>query len=517
VTTTEASGTSSSQSPALDLGTGLIAAGSLALAGAVVVGRGVVPAAALLIALSALVAWHHSILAWHSLLRLVLAIVLFIPVNRYTLPVELPFGLDLYRVAVALVMLVWLASLLVDPDVHLRRTPLDGPVGLIVAASLGSVAVNYGRVAPLASAVFKALIVFVSFIILYYFICSVVTTVAEVYRGAQFVVGSAAVIGFFAIVEQRTGFNVFDHVRNVFPFLQFQGGGLAFRDGLVRATGPADHPIALGVLFAMAFPLGFALAKSRSPVWWAPTSLILIGVLASGSRTPFLALVTAGIALLWLRPSDVRSLLPLAIPMLIVIKIVAPGSIATLKNSFLPAPGQQGLIASQHQTAADPTLISGRANFKPRLIEGMRRPVLGQGLGTRQTGFDNPLRNAPILDNQWLGTFLDIGLLGVVGWLWLISRIVRRLGGIARTRGSPDGLLAAGFVASILGFAVAMLTYDSLAFIQEAVIFWVVLALAATLVALQPKTSAPSSEPEVLRTTLSGRSRSWRADQNALE
>ena len=179
--------------------------------------------------------------------------------------------------------------------------------------------------------------------------------------------------------------------------------------------------------------------------------------------------------------------------MLIVIKIVAPGSIATLKDSFFPSSGQ-GLIASQRTLAADPTLISGRANFKPRLIEGMRRPLLGQGLGTRQTGVNNPLRNAPILDNQWLGTFLDIGLLGIAGWLWLIVRIVRRLGRIARTRGSPDGFLAAGFVASITGFAVAMLTYDSLAFIQEAVMLWVILALAATLVAVQPKsrTSAPA-------------------------
>ena len=124
----------------------------------------------------------------------------------------------------------------------------------------------------------------------------------------------------------------------------------------------------------------------------------------------------------------------------------------------------------------------------------MRRPLLGQGLGTRQTGVDNPLRNAPILDNQWLGTFLDIGLLGVAGWLWLIVRIVRRLGRVARTRGSPDGLLAAGFVASITGFAVAMLTYDSLAFVQETFVFWVLLALAAMLIAVHPETEASSPE-----------------------
>jgi hypothetical protein len=342
--------------------------------------------------------------------------------------------------------------------------------------------------------VLKELVVFLSFVLLYYFISSVVTTSSGVYVITQFVVCGVAVVAFFAIVEQRTGFNVFDHVGSVLPILQFDGGKLNTRFGLVRATASADHPIALGVLFAMAFPLGLALAKSRSAVWWAPTSLILIGILASGSRTPFVALTVAGVTLLLLRPHDIRPLLPLAIPMLIVIKIVAPGSVATLKDSFFPS-GGQSVLASQHDVAADPTLISGRANFKPRLIEGMRRPLLGQGLGTRQTGFNNPLRNAPILDNQWLGTFLDTGLLGIAGWLWLIVRIVRRLGRVASTRGSPDGLLAAGFAASIIGFAFGMITYDSFAFIQEAVILWVVLALAAKLVAVHAEKRASSSEP----------------------
>jgi hypothetical protein len=410
--------------------------------------------------------------------------VLFVPESRYSLGLDLPLDLDIWQVALLLVVLGWLGALLVDPKVQFRRTPLDGPIALIAAASLGSIAVNYGRVAPLASVVLKQLIVFVSFIVLYYFICSVAASAARVYLITKFIVCGVGVIAFFAIVEQRTGFNV-----------QFDGSSPTYRYGLIRATGSADHPIALGVLFAMAFPLGLALAKSRSPVWWAPTSLILIGLLVSGSRTPFLALTAAGVALLILRPRDIRPLLPLAIPMLIVIKIVAPGSIATLKESFLPSSGQS-VIESQRDLAADPTLISGRANFKPRLAEGMHRPLLGQGLGTRQTGFNNPLRNAPILDNQWLGTFLDVGLLGVIGFLWMFARVVRRLGRVARTRGSPDGFLAAGFVASITGFAVAMFTYDSLAFIQEAVMLWVFLALAATLIAVQPKPRA-SSEPAV--------------------
>src|SRR4029079_18429515 len=121
----------------------------------------------------------------------------------------------------------------------------------------------------------------------------------------------------------------------------------------------------------------------------------------------------------------------------------------------------------------------------------MHRPLLGQGVGTRQTGDTNPLRNAPILDNQWLGTFLDTGLVGLFAGVWLIVRVVRRLGRVARTRDGPDGLLAAAFVAAIAGFAVSMFTYDSLAFVQETLILWTLLALSASLIAANPEPETP--------------------------
>jgi hypothetical protein len=460
------------------------------LAATVVVGRGVQPIAAMLILVSALVAWHRFMLSWHVLLGLVLAVVLFIPVGRYSLSIQLPVGLEMYRIAVGLVLLLWISALLVDPDMVLRRTPLDAPVALLVGASLASVLVNYSRVAPLAPAVLKAVTLFLSFVIFYYFISNVITTMDGIVVVTKIIVSGTAVVAFFSIIEQRTGFNIFDHVRSVLPVVQFNGSITAARFGVIRAVGSADHPIALGVLFAMAVPLGVALAKARSSWWWLPTLFVTVGVLATASRTPILAIAIAAIAFLWLRPRDIVPLLPLAIPMLIVIKIAAPGSLATVKQLFLPTNGES-LIASQKTLAGDPTLISGRANLVPRIVDGMRRPLLGQGVGTRQTGDTNPLRNSPILDNQWLGTFLDIGLVGLFAWVWLIVRTVRRLGRIARTRGSPEGMLAAAFVASITGFAVAMFTYDSLAFVQETLVFWTILALSASLIAANPKPEAP--------------------------
>ena len=78
MTGTQAAGRWGSPTWTPDLGTGLIVGCSLALAAAVVVGRGVQPAAVMLIALSAAIAWHRSIFAWHNLLCFVIAIVLFL-------------------------------------------------------------------------------------------------------------------------------------------------------------------------------------------------------------------------------------------------------------------------------------------------------------------------------------------------------------------------------------------------------------------------------------------------------
>ena len=224
--------------------------------------------------------------------------------------------------------------------------------------------------------------------------------------------------------------------------------------------------------------------------------MTLMGIMATASRTPILAVAAATIVFLWLRPHDIRPLLPLVIPIVIVIKIVAPGSIGMVKSLFLPEGGTKSLVAEQSTLAADPTLLSGRANFWPKLVDGLKRPILGQGLGTRQTGEDNPLRNAPILDNQWLGLFLDVGLVGLFAWIWLVVRSTRRLGRLARTRGSPEGILAAAFAAAIIGFAVAMFTYDSLAYVQASLVFWALLALSAALVRAHSTATAgsPSSD-----------------------
>ena len=82
------------------------------------------------------------------------------------------------------------------------------------------------------------------------------------------------------------------------------------------------------------------------------------------------------------------------------------------------------------------------------------------------------------------------GLIGVFGWIWLILGCIRRLAHASRTRAGPDGWLATGYAGSITSFAVGMFTYDSLTFVQAAFVFWVILALSASLLMVIERDSA---------------------------
>jgi hypothetical protein len=474
-----------------DRATVLMAGGFGLLAASVVLGIGMAAIAAAVALGTVLAAWHQAILRWPAVLGLLISIVLFVPITRYSIPVNLPFGLELYRVAVAVMLAAWVGALLVDPNLRLRRSPFQVPLLIIFCATLGSLAVNVGRVTPLGSAVLKAVTFFLSFVLIHYLLISVVRSRRTVESLTKLLVAGAAVLAALSIVEQRAGFNVFDHVSSVLPFLQFNGPVEADRGGLIRAVGSSAHPIELGVVLALAVPLGLALAFGSGRRWWIPTAVVLIGVMSAVSRTPIIVLAVGGLVLLWLQPRDVKRLLPLLVPLVVVVKLAVPGSIATLKNAFFPV---GGLVEEQsaYYREADPLLAGGRIRqLGPMLDEASRTPLLGQGFATRQTGFNNPLRNAPILDNQWLGLLLEIGIVGVVGWAALFVGSARRLGRAARRRAGPDGWLAAGMAASIVGFGVAMFTFDGFAFTQATFVFWMLISLSGSLLLSEPDEALP--------------------------
>jgi len=473
-------------------GSAVVVLGCLAaMAGAVLTDAGVVQLAPVMAMTIIAVVAYRSLLTWHALLVGLIGVILFIPIRRYQLPGSLPFDLEPYRLVVAFIVLGWFASLLVDRRVVLLRTGFEGPIALIAFAALGSVVANPGRVAALSDDVTKDLTFLASFLVLLYLITSVVSGLAVLDLFAKVLVTGGCIVGMFALIESYTGYNVFNDLGRALTILEVKELPDAdVRGARLRVSASAQHPIALGAAFAMILPLAIYLAKCspRRRPWWLLTCVVLVlGAVATVSRTGILMLLVVGLVFLRLRPRETKRLWPLLLPALVVAHLVLPGAIGSLKSAFFPA---GGLVAEQSSGAG--RRGSGRiADIGPGLTEWSRNPVLGQGLGTRIT--DAERQNASILDNQWLRTLLETGLVGLLAWLWLFVRSVRRLCRAAREDSGPRGWLLTAIAASVTAYAFAMLTYDAFSFIQVTFLMFMTLGFASVALRMGEEAQAGSS------------------------
>ena len=428
-------------------------------------------------------------LDWRWPLTVILIVILFVPMHRYTFPVELPFELEPYRVFVALAIALWMLSLLAQRDVAFRRSGLEGPMLVYAFALVASDFANPGRAAQYESYVIRGLTLALSVIIVFYFVVSVVRSFSQVLAILKLLVAGTSVLAFLALIEARTGWSPFQHLDHV-PLLQQTVWLTPEKRGTIRAVGSAEHPIALAALFVIVAPLAVYLAlRIGRWWWWASVVFLMGGTFATVSRTAVMMMVGATVVFLVLRFRETWRLAPLLLPMLIVVHLVVPGALGAVKTVLRP-PG--GLIAEHSRT--DVAAGEGRlADLGPSLALFSDKPVLGYGYGTMQS--TGPDVNARILDNQWLSSLLNLGLVGVFSLVWLFKRFIGGVGRRARHERTVDGWLLVALAASATAFAVGMFTYDAFAFTQVTFVFFVILALGSVLVLARDPVFAPSNQP----------------------
>jgi hypothetical protein len=436
---------------------------------------------------------HRVVLQWHVLAASIVLCILLIPINRYELPGSLPFHLEPYRVLVAGVLAIWLASLLAQPDTRWRRTGLFGPMLAIGVALLGSIALNIDRLSlpGVEEHVVKQTSMFLSFFVVMLYVASVITTKDQLHVVLRSIVAGGAVVAFFGLVQYRTGFNVFDHLDRVLPGLSLNIGGipqgLEDRGGGSRVYASAQHPIAFSAAMVMLVPIGFYIAREYGGRrWWLASGLILIAAMSAVARTGMVMLIVEFLVLLCLKPRSILRLWPYALPFVIVVHFAAPEALGGIKSAFMP---EGGLVAEQHMNAGESS--SNRlADIGPSLTEWAKKPAVGQGFGTRISSPFDPNVNAFILDDQWLATLLETGALGFFAILWLFVRVIRRTGRAAKRDRSPFGWLLAALTASIMGYAVGMVTFDAFSFFQVTFICFAFIGLSVPAVRLAAKTTA---------------------------
>jgi hypothetical protein len=434
---------------------------------------------------------HRWLLRWQTLLGALILVILFVPIRKYALPAALPFNLELYRLLVAMIVAFWGTSLLIDRRVRLHRSGLEGPLFVIVLSALVSDILNNKRIAAdqVGTLVIKSLTFFVSFFLVFYLIVSVARRFDQIIGLLKLLVAGGFVVAVFAVIESRTQYNIFDHLHSIFPFLNlYAPTGAISRYGHFRAYGSAEHPIALSAVLAMLAPPAVYLARStRQHRWWIAFAGLILGDLATHSRTGVVMLGVEVLIFAILFPHKVKRLWPLLLPGVLAIHFAAPGTIGALKESFFP---KGGII--QDQRGYKNTGRVGK--IAPTFREISSEPLFGKGYGTRVI-YPRLINNAyvppndKILDDQWLATLLEVGVVGTFGWLWLFVRTIRRLHRAAREEAPPRQWLMAALLASITAYVVGMLTYDAFGFIQVTFVLYILLAFACVLLSPSSRTA----------------------------
>jgi polysaccharide biosynthesis protein PslJ len=426
-------------------------------------------------------ATHRWFTQWHVMVGAILLMVLWVPIGRYGLPITLPFQLEPYRALVAVVAIAWFASMLAEPKaVRLHPSGLRGPLLAIWTVILIGVAANLDTIQErgvMMDVVFK-ISFFASYIVVMLLIGCVVRTRADMDRTIKVLIFGGAVVGLLTLVENKTGYNVFNHLQQFIPVFRFDASQLPFelesRGSGTRVIASAQHPIALGAALATLLPLGLYIGfRTRSYFWWACVALIAIGTLTTVARTAILMLVVAAITIAVLKPATVKRMWWAILPFILVVNIAVPSTFGTIKASFFP---EGGLIAQQ-STNPGGDASNRVADLGPSLEEAKATPFFGQGWGTRVPAKLDPSKTRRILDDQWLGLVLETGYLGFLAFLWFFIRNVRLLGGAALRDDSVHGWLLAGLAASIFAFAIGMITYDTFGFPQATLLMYIMCGL----------------------------------------
>lgn len=497
-----------SQAPAA----AILAGGALALLFGIVAGGSATAAGAVAFVVATILAYGQTtrpVLTWPNALLVFVAVLWFVPIKLYSLPINLPFELEIYRV-----LLLVLAAALVVSSIATKR-PIEAytaakPLFVLTAAALASQIVN-ARTAEAGAAgdnqALKSLSLLLSLVVVFLLVASTLDRFRDIELIAAALVVGGVIVAIAALYEGRTQFNVFNQLGNWLPgFERNEREVLELRGGRLRVQGSAQHPIALGAAFMMLMPFALYFAahartRARKIAWGVGLILLFGGAAATVSRTTIAMGITMAVLGLMFRKQAVVKLLPLLLVLPLFVHTAAPGAIGGLLKS-LQGEGGESLVDSLNSRAGEPG--SGRlADLSPAYDLWSDSPIVGIGFDDPHIGVSGgatlptALGSEPIVpiifDNQYLHTIVALGLLGFVAFVWFVWGTARQMLRAARTTKGPPGDFLAACGIACAGYGASMLFYDSLAFIQVTLLLFVFAALGLrTRALLKPVPAQPA-------------------------
>lgn len=451
-------------------------------------------AAAVLATTALLVIFRRLVFTWSAMIIGLAAVIMFVPARRYAIPIPLPFQLEPYRLVLAIVIVSLVVALLLKPEVRWRPIAFGWPIGIFVVTVLVSFVVNSTQLAN--DALIETSIGGITqlLLMLTVFLCfrQLFRSERDVMLLLTFITWAGAVVSVFAVYERLTRMNVFLMLGNFLPFTLLREAGDVSRAGVARAFGSAQHPIALAVALCLLIPIAIYLAKyagwprnpyNRTIVYAGATVLLFGGILSAISRTAVVVLGIMFLVALIFTPRVAGALFALAFPVVMLAALVVPKVFEEMVLSFLDL---DSLIESQYSSAGF-TGAGRLADLGPAMEEVEQSPFVGQGYGSRIVIGEE--RNAFILDNQFLGTLMETGALGVIGLaaFLLVPPIMLLHFAFTRAAERRHANLAIAISVSIAGYIGAIFFYDAFGFFQTFFIHCMLLAAGAWLLVEAPR------------------------------
>jgi cell division protein FtsW (lipid II flippase) len=320
------------------------------------------------------------------------------------------------------------------------------------------------------------------------------TSMRDVRRVLRALTWGGAFCGVVAALQYWIALDITPYLREL-PGLSvnFENPAIVAREALNRVSGTSITAIELGVVAGMLLPLAIYLAlydTDRSArMRWAPVGLIGLAIPTSVSRSAIISVGLACAVLVVLMPTRQRLIALCAAPFAVTaVFMSAPGVIGTLTTFFKAGTSDDSVMARVYDYPEVERLVS-------------QAPWFGHGGGTYLP--ENPMY---ILDNQYLKTAVELGLVGVVVLaafflVPFISALVAR-----RRSGDPDlRLLCAALAGAALAAGVCSLTFDSLSFPMFSNVYALVIGLIGAcwrLAAAGAPAETPSGRDESMATYL---------------
>jgi hypothetical protein len=277
-------------------------------------------------------------------------------------------------------------------------------------------------------------------------------------------------IALLGLIQSTTGFNLVTYMKvpGLSELTTDTLAGPELRNGLARVFATTIHPIeystVLVLLIAITAPLAMTgLSGGHYRRWLIALAIMGLAFPLAVARSGFLAAAALAIVVIPRLPPRPRRRVLLALPVgLLAIHTSFPGLLGTVRDLF-----QYTAKGDEHARTDDYPVVE--ALF-------WERPLLGRGFGTYLPSLYRTL------DNQYLLTLVDAGLVGLGAYIFLHVAAIRT-GQCTRraARSVDDRLTCQCLIGAAAASLASSITFDSLSFPMFAGLFFLSLGLSGGL------------------------------------